>query len=86
MKGKEEEEGKNKGGEDKPVVNPLEDKESVLNLTLVPTCWLTTAAAVLKGEEEEGGKNKGGEDKPVVNPLEDKESFLNFSHWCQPAD
>jgi len=31
LKGKEEEEGKNKGGEDKPVVNPLEDKEPVLN-------------------------------------------------------
>ena len=32
MKAEEEEEGKGKGGEeDKPVVNPLEDKEPVLN-------------------------------------------------------
>ncbi len=31
MKGKDEEEGEDKGGEDKPVVNPLEDKEPVLN-------------------------------------------------------
>ncbi len=31
MKGEEEEEGKDKEADDKPVVNPLEDKEPVLN-------------------------------------------------------
>lgn len=31
LKGKEEEEGKDKAGEGKPVVNPLEDKEPVMH-------------------------------------------------------
>jgi len=31
LKDEEEEDGNDKGGEDKPVVNPLEDKEPVLN-------------------------------------------------------